>query len=163
MDQVRPKFFIEQIAIAPPDPERAKQLLADMAGATFVEDRVSAVGVVFGRRIDNSARLSFDYTLLDNAREFEVLKYEQNEDNWLGVAGRGCSVSHFGMHCTEAELVFWRNFFAARGIDVAQEVNTVSHTNPAIAGKRLYNYVIFDTRLILGVDIKFIVRRDIAQ
>ena len=30
--------------------------------------------------------------------------------------------------------------------------------NPVIAGKRTYNYVIFDTKKILGVDVKFIVR-----
>ena len=41
---------------------------------------------------------------------------------------------------------------------MAQEVFTESHTNPVIAGKRSYNYVIFDTREILGVDLKFIVR-----
>ena len=45
-----------------------------------------------------------------------------------------------------------------RGIKVAQEVFTKSHTNPVIAGKRKYNYVIFDTKEILGVDLKFIVR-----
>ena len=41
---------------------------------------------------------------------------------------------------------------------MAQEVMTESHTNPVIAGKRTYNYVIFDTKEILGVDVKFIVR-----
>ena len=49
-------------------------------------------------------------------------------------------------------------FFANRDIEVAQEVFTDSHTNPVIAGKRSYNYVIFDTKNILGVDLKFIVR-----
>jgi hypothetical protein len=39
---------------------------------------------------------------------------------------------------------------------------TISHTNPVIAGKRWYTYVIFDTRSILGIDLKFIVRREAA-
>jgi hypothetical protein len=37
-----------------------------------------------------------------------------------------------------------------------------SHTNPVISGKRWYNYVIFDTKEILGVDLKFIVRKEHA-
>jgi hypothetical protein len=45
---------------------------------------------------------------------------------------------------------------------VAQEVLTQSHTNPVISGKRWYNYVIFDTKDILGVDLKFIVRKEHA-
>ena len=68
------------------------------------------------------------------------------------------SISHLGMHCTADELLNWRDFFDERGIKVAQEVFTKSHTNPVIAGKRKYNYVIFDTKEILGVDLKFIVR-----
>ncbi|WP_211257045.1 hypothetical protein, partial [Xanthomonas pisi] len=67
-------------------------------------------------------------------------------------------VSHLGMHVTAAELAEWRQFFNEEGIQVAQEVVTDSHTNPNIAGKRRYNYVIFDTREIIGVDLKFIVR-----
>ena len=62
------------------------------------------------------------------------------------------------MHCSAEELVQWRAFFAERDIPVAQEVFTESHTNPVIAGQRWYNYVIFDTKDILGVDLKFIVR-----
>jgi hypothetical protein len=65
------------------------------------------------------------------------------------------------MHCTADELLKWRKFFRDRGIQIAQEVFTDSHSNPAIAGKRSYNYVIFDTRKILGVDLKFIVRIEV--
>ena len=69
------------------------------------------------------------------------------------------SVSHLGMHVTEDELLEWRKFFAGRKIFVAQELHTDSHSNPVIAGKRWYHYVIFETRHILGVDVKFIVRK----
>ena len=62
------------------------------------------------------------------------------------------------MRVTAAELAEWRKFFKEEGIQVAQEVVTDSHTNPNIAGQRRYNYVIFDTREIIGVDLKFIVR-----
>ena len=61
-------------------------------------------------------------------------------------------------HSFSKELEKWKEFFHQRAIKISQEVFTDSHTNPVIAGKRSYNYVIFNTRPILGVDLKFIVR-----
>jgi hypothetical protein len=79
------------------------------------------------------------------------------------MAGRPPMVSHLGMHCTAEELDAFRRKFADMGIRVAQEVFTESHTNPfLLEQKRKYQYVIFDTRDILGADLKFIVRRENA-
>lgn len=157
------RFFIEQVAIATPFPAKAKKLLSEISAlAEWHEDRVQARGEVFGRPATNVANLSFNYGLGvegGKALEFEVLHYIEG-DNWM--QGQMPSVSHFGMHCTAEELVEWRAFFAARHIDVAQEVMTESHTNPVIKDTRRYNYVIFDTRLLLGVDLKFIVRHIIG-
>jgi hypothetical protein len=152
------KFKIEQIAICPADPERAIALLTKMGAETWARDHVVARGNVYdGKDVSNEANLAFNYELLDGAKEFEVLHYTKGH-NWMQY--HACSVSHLGMHVTADELLLWREFFAAEGINVSQEVMTQSHTNPVIAGKRWYNYVIFNTRGILGVDIKFIVRRD---
>lgn len=153
------KFSIEQIAICPADPAAAKELLTAIGAASWAEDHVVATGKVFGHAGTNEADLSFNYDIF-SGREFEVLDYTSGP-NWMEdlIRGRN-SVSHLGMHCTAEELVQWREFFAARNIVVAQEVMTDSHTNPVIAGKRWYNYVIFDTKNILGVDLKFIVRRE---
>lgn len=153
-------FNIEQVALFPPDPERAKQLLADMGLTDWAEDVVLASGVVKidGERIavcPSIGQLSFNYQALNAARELEVLHYTEGK-HWM--MGREHAVSHLGMHCKEAELTQWREFFAARQIGVAQELWTQEHSNPAIQGKRWYHYVIFDTRPILGVDLKFIVR-----
>lgn len=153
------KFSIEQIAIAPKDPAAAKELLTAIGAAQWAEDHVVAVGKVFGFDGRNEADLSFNYDIF-SGREFEVLDYTSGP-NWMEDLTRGRnSVSHLGMHCSAEELVEWRKFFADRNIVVAQEVMTESHTNPVIAGKRWYNYVIFDTKEILGVDLKFIVRRE---
>ena len=153
------EFKIEQIAICPMDPDRAKKLLKEMGAVDWVEDHVVATGEVFGIKVTNEANLSFNYDLF-GGKEFEILDYTEG-NNWLGqnmlTHGKNC-VSHLGMHCTSEELISWRKFFEERDIAVAQEVLTDSHTNPVIAGKRSYNYVIFDTRYILGVDLKFIVR-----
>lgn len=158
--KVAPKklvFQIEQVALCPAYTKEALKLLKDMGISEFVKDRVVAKGFVFGEKAFNKADLNFNYTGLQKARELEVLDYVEG-DNWMKF--QPSAVSHFGMHCTAEELFEWRKFFAKRGVEVAQEVMTQSHTNPHIKGKRWYNYVIFKTRQILGVDIKFIVRRD---
>lgn len=154
-----PKFKIEQIAICPKDPAAAKELLTAMGAEQWAEDHVIAAGAVYGKNGENEADLSFNYSLIEG-KEFEVLNYTTGE-NWMKHPDRINSVSHLGMHCTYEELEQWYEFFAERGIKVAQEVETLSHTNPVIAGKRSYRYAIFDTKEILGTDIKLIVRKDL--
>jgi hypothetical protein len=156
------QFMIEQIALYPKDPEAAIALLSAMGLDGWTRDHVSARGIVREHQCENEADLSFNYQGLDAAKELEVLHYTRGR-NWMDPGRSNFfrpRVSHLGMHCTEAALEEWRTFFAVRKIPVAQEVRTHAHTNPAIAGKRLYHYVIFDTYSILGVDIKFIVRHD---
>ena len=162
------KFVIEQIALAPPNPEAAINLLRSIGADEWARDIVVATGFVgeaatkFNKResekVTNVAHLAFNYTALEKARELEVLSYAAGE-NW--IEGRPPHVSHFGMHCTESELGEWKDFFKRISINIVQEVNTVSHTNPVIAGKRQYHYTIFGTQHILGVDLKFIVRKDV--
>ncbi len=150
-------FKIEQIAISPPNPLAAEELLAAMGAVEWVKDKVTASGEVFGRAASNQADLAFNYDMFSPKREFEILYYTEGQ-NWLMYNNRADSVSHLGMHCSPEELVEWRRFFADRGISIAQQVFTERHTNPVIDGNRWYNYVIFDTKDILGVDLKFIVR-----
>ena len=150
------KFFIEQIAIAPKDPVAARELLTAIGAVDWHDDHVVASGKVFGSEGRNEADLAFNYDIF-SGKEFEILNYTDGV-NWIDRNERKGCVSHLGMHCSADELLKWRDFFAERKINVAQEVFTESHTNPVIAGKRSYNYVIFDTHAILGVDLKFIVR-----
>lgn len=152
------RFLIEQVAIAPPNPEKAIAFLKELGAVDWSKDHVCAFGKVFGDEDSNEADLAFNYNILGCAKEFEVLHYTEG-NNWMNA--HGPSVSHFGMHCSAEELELWRAWFAERNIHVAQEVKTLSHTNPVIAGKRTYIYAIFDTRDILGVDLKFIVRLDV--
>ena len=152
------KFKIEQIALVPNDPERAMRLFAKIGLGDWAKDHVVATGRVWGQLGSNAADLAFNYEASsDKALELEVLHYTESP-NWM--ERYGTSASHLGMHVTQEELYEWRTFFYNEGILIAQEVNTASHTNPVIAGKRWYTYVIFDTRAILGIDLKFIVRRD---
>jgi len=154
------QFKIEQVALFPADPAAAIELLTAMGLGAWARDNVLAEGKVFGDRALSQGALAFNYEASsDKALELEVLNYVVG-DHWM--SGREPSVSHLGMHCSAEDLEKWRTFFAERKIKVAQEVNTIRHTNPVIAGKRFYTYCIFDTRRILGVDVKFIVRRDVA-
>lgn len=153
-----PQFKLEQLAIAPPKDQvdKAIELLKDIGLCDmFVFDTVRSVGTVFDDVAENEARLAFNYTALTHAQEFEVLHY-LNTANWMEK--HGPSASHFGMHVKAHELEEWKAFFADRNIKIAQEVRTMQHSNAAISGKRWYHYCIFDTRAILGIDLKFIVR-----
>ena len=179
MERKNMKFHIEQIAISPTEPDKARELLEAMGAVDWIEDKVEAEGSCFTEDTKNQANLSFNYQLLEKANEFEILEYTEG-DNWIGqslksgivnvdigysdyaIANRANTVCNLGMHCTEWELNQWRVFFLKRDIEVVQEVLTTSHTNKAVKGKRAYNYVIFDTKSILGVDLKFIVRIDKA-
>jgi hypothetical protein len=152
------KFKIEQIAISVGSRASAMNLLFDIGAKDWHLDTVSAVGKVFGKDGQNTANLAFNYEICEG-KEFEVLEYTSGP-NWIAASDVAPCVSHFGMHCTQEELDRWIEFFDEQGIKIAQAVETVQHTNPVIAGKRWYTYVIFDTRRIIGTDLKFIVRRD---
>lgn len=157
------RFVIEQIALYPPDPVAAIELLTALGLEDWSTDRVNARGVVRGTELSNAATLNFNYQASpDKALELEVLGYSRPaiaggpDTDWM--VKHSPSVSHLGMHVTSVELEEWRKKFETLHVKVAQEVFTYAHTNPVIAGKRIYNYVIFDTRSVLGVDLKFIVR-----
>lgn len=152
------QFKIEQVALHPVNPQAAIKLLTEMGCEEWARDHVCATGKVYNRDNANEADLAFNYDAAGTVGklELEVLNYTRGR-HWMEGQRR---VSHLGMHCSEEDLVLWRQFFEERGIAVAQEVHTTSHTNEVIAGKRWYNYVIFDTVSILGVDIKFIVRKE---
>jgi hypothetical protein len=156
-----PKFKIDQIAIAPVCRTQAMQVLKEIGATDWKEDVVTAQGTVMGEDgQENAARLAFNYQLCEG-KEFEVLGYHAGK-NWLDY-GRMGSVSHFGMHVTAEELEEWRAYFKSQGINVAQEVKTISHSNPAIKDTRRYHYCIFNTCPLLGVDLKFIVRKELPK
>jgi len=156
------KFFIEQIALCPRDPVAAQELLSALGLSDWTEDHVVARGSVFGEgSCWNEADLRFNYEATrpdDKPLELEILHYTSGK-NWMDFRPKG--VSHIGMHVTSEQLEAFRAKLMERGHSVAQEVFTESHTNPFLVGNgRKYQYVIFDTRAVLGVDLKFIVRRD---
>lgn len=165
--KIAPKFKIEQIAICPANPTKARKLLDDLGLSEWFHDNVHAAGIVRGVPGENHAHLQFNYQAGNGADatagkplELEILHYTDGH-NWM--TKNGPSVSHLGMHVNAEELEQFRAYFYENEIGVAQEVNTMSHTNPSIKDSRRYQYVIFDTKDILGVDLKFIVRKDLVK
>lgn len=161
MQNFKPKFFIEQLAFAPQDPEAARELLQAIGAQQWVFDQVRAKGKVFGNPGENVGNLAYNYEMNradGKPLEVEILSYDSGP-NWL--QHRGHAVSHIGMHCSAEDLEGWKAFFAERGIGIAQAVDTQEHTNPVIKDSRRYQYVIFDTQGILGTDLKFIVRKNL--
>jgi len=161
-----PHFKIEQIALCPTNPTRARKLLEDLGLTDWFADNVHATGVVRGIIGENHAHLQFNYQAGNGTDEgagkpleLELLHYT-NGHNWMDKNPN--TVSHLGMHVTADELELFRAYFYHEGIGIAQEVNTLAHTNPTIKDTRRYQYAIFDTKDILGVDLKFIVRKEYA-
>lgn len=149
------QFKIQQVALCPLNVERANALLEKIGLKKWTRDTVQASGQVRGIDGANTANLAFNYEAFDG-HELEVLQYTDGP-NWM--ANDKPSVSHIGMHCDESELDEWKTFFKAEGIPIAQEVFTQQHTNEfLVKNRRKYHYCIFDTRAILGTDLKFIVR-----
>jgi hypothetical protein len=165
-----PKFKLDQIALCPKNHNLARKLLVDLGLTDWVLDDVHAAGVVRGVACDNHALLQFNYqaggTLDDDGHgkprplELEILHYTSGH-NWMEKNPN--TVSHLGMHVTDEQLEQFRAYFSYHGIGVVQEVNTLAHTNAHIKDERWYHYAIFDTKDILGVDLKFIVRHMIQK
>lgn len=142
---------IDQVAIYSADPSKLVESLSAMGFDEWQVDSVHAKGHVHGVPVENKADLYFNYQMGDF--EFEVLHYTEGE-NWVERYPDG--LSHFGSHVDDIEKA--KEMMFELGYSIAQEVETISHTNPNIAGKRRYKYVIFDTRETLGFDLKFIER-----
>lgn len=159
------KFKAEQIALSV-DPARrhiALSLLHALGMNEWHEDHVVAEGSVHDEEgLTNTAHLAFNYQATSaKPLELELLQYTEGR-NFVDIskdhAGVNAIATHIGMHVTEEQLEEVREIFNRHGINTSQEVQTQSHTNPAIKDSRRYKYVIFFTRPLLGIDLKFIVR-----
>lgn len=153
---------IEQIAIATYSEEQAKQIIENLKTLGYdewVEDTVTAEGTVFDKQTVNVAKLNFNYQM---GFELEIITYlvgyswheKRNVEDNIQFPFQ----SHMGKHATAGEIDLMKKKMEKLGCGIAQEVYTLSHTNPAIAGKRKYHYVVFDSREKLGFDLKLIER-----
>lgn len=159
---------IEQIAFYTNDIDNAKLMYGQMYGVKdWKEDIVTARGRVwcptggeFGNGgyelgVVNVAHLCFNYDL---GFELELIKYESGM-NWHANGRRIGDIfpSHMAYHVEDMQKEVKR--YEGAGLRVAQEVKTLSHTNEyLLTTGRKYHYVIFDSRNVLGFDLKLIKR-----
>lgn len=154
--EAKPTMQIDQVAIYSTDPQGTKDLLNMIFGlSTWHKDTVVASGQVFDKDGANKAELNFNYEIMKNGVEFEVLHYESGP-NWVEENSQTYGVCHLGVHVENIEEITQQ--LIDMGYKVAQEVRTQSHTNPVIKDSRRYHYVIFDTRREFGFDLKLIQR-----
>jgi len=148
----------DQIAIAVPNPEKAREFLTRLGFTDWTIDLVTAKGKV-GDNLSavNVADLSFNYDMFNPDRpvEFEVINYEtgNNFHNYLPCP---IGISHLGYH-TE-DMLDEKERFKRFNIAILQEVRTLSHSNPDMPKGRHYHYCIFDTVDQCGFYIKAIKR-----
>jgi len=148
---------IEQIAFGAKDPHSVIEQYKLLGIDEWVGDVVIAKGTVNKTVGENCAELYFNYQL---GFELEILRYQYGP-NWhqdRNPNNLDVFPSHQGLHVDETEMWMWREKMNRLGIDIIQEVYTQSHTNPVIAGKRRYQYVIFNSLDKLGFDLKLIRR-----
>lgn len=146
------KLVLDQIALAcrhDDDVEVIKKQLG-LLDARWIEDEVLASGEVNGLPGDNVARLLFNY---DYGIEIEILQYLEGPNYVENQQIDSGEICHLGFHANEPCHVPFG------GLRVAQRVETLQHTNPAVlAANRSYRYTIFDARSILGTNLKVIER-----
>jgi hypothetical protein len=178
-------LVVDQVAIVVQKEmlETAKNLLGAMGHSEWTSDANKAVGTVFGVPSRVEGELHFSYSTInikpdrpERGVEFEILVYNTPDltpqdggdpfDDWHSSRNRrlgtshGTELSHFGFHLpSEKALEQVRKVMLDAGFDIAQEVRTVSHTNPFLKETgRKYHYLIFNSRDTLGFDAKFIAR-----
>ena len=155
------KIKIDQIAIATKDATKLKELFKLFGLSDWKEDNVLAKGTVRGVDGENKALLNFNYSM---GIEFEILEYQEglcwHDELRQTIFGKDNFISHLGAHTDEETLQEAIQFMASQGIEIAQEVYTISHTNEYLVNnKRKYHYVIFNSYKVFGFDLKLIVRR----
>lgn len=130
----------------------------------WTEDEATAKGFVrtaeghIYKDVLNVGSLHYKYDMIPGI-ELELLCYTSGANFLQGRFKDSTAVlSHLGMHVTKDEMKQWRDWAIASKINIAQEVQTLKHTNPKIKDIRRYKYMILDTYKLLGFDLKFIER-----
>lgn len=155
-----PPFKLDQVAFYAADLPRLTQRLSNQFGLTeWVHDFAIGDGFVFGVPVmDIVGELWFNY---QTGLEVELLRYH-SPMNWHAVRDPRTPVmrpffSHIGTHVEDMAVA--RLPYEAAGWKVAQELWTKSHTNQYLKDRgRTYHYVVWDSRDIIGFDVKLIQR-----
>ena len=154
---------IEQIAIATESIKQSEEIINNLKKIgldEWVQDTVTAHGTVFDK--NNVVNEGHRMPLSLRGFELEILTYlagscwhdRRHYSNDIPFP----FLSHMGLHVDKENMRKMKAKMSIIGCSIAQEIYTISHTNPAINGKRKYHYVVFDSIDKLGFDLKLIER-----
>lgn len=130
-------FLITRIALQPPNAAAARKLLAQLGLTDWFKEASNE----FGKKPE---------TL-----ELEII--DDDKSGMLTTSRKGMKYS-LGMYCTADELEAFSKTLAALNIKTLQEAFIDRHAVPyLLETKRNHQYIIFDTRKVLGINLKFIV------
>ena len=148
---------ISQIAIQVPSIKRAKEILTKILGAKFIlDDSLKMDGQFKGVNLEDvDLDLSFDYEILKDTREFELIN-STDKRHWHSESKDGF-LSHLGIYCESgAELESACLVLDEMGFRKIQDSLSYDHTTVHSDGStRSYIDVIYDTHSEIGFNIKF--------
>lgn len=100
------------------------------------------------------AHMSFNYTIMP--MEFEVLHYSDGDHRYAQPGFGGAPfLSHFSVYTENLEREAGE-LADVLGFGPYYRFTTEGHTNPRVKGKKRFTETIFDTRNLIGADLKFI-------
>jgi hypothetical protein len=125
---------------------------ATLRGAT--KTGVDADGWAEWKKSVTQAHMFFNYTIMP--MEFEVLHYSAGDHRYTQPGfGGDPFLSHFSVYTENLEREAGE-LAGVLGFGPYYKFTTEGHTNPRVKGKKRFTETIFDTRSLIGADLKFI-------
>lgn len=147
-------YEFHQTAIFAADQDAAVQLYRDLGYENWIEDNAELKGILDGKPVVTKARMQFNYDVFGG--ELEFLTYEgPNRHAEQGRTGLPPFISHMSTYVDDVRwhtVQMYREF----GMLPYHRFITQNHTNPAVVGKKRFIEAIYDTRALLGFDLKMI-------
>lgn len=159
------EYQFHQVAMYYPTFEQAREAMAmwNGMGHEFAEDAATLRGVTQTGEKDGwaewtksvtQAHMFFNYTVMP--MEFEVLHYSAGDHRYSQPGfGGDPFLSHFSVYTENLEREAGE-LADVLGFGPYYRFTTEGHTNPRVKGKKRFTETIFNTRSLIGADLKFI-------
>jgi hypothetical protein len=153
------EYQFHQVAMYYPHIEQVEDVVAmwQRMGHDYAEDNAALRGAKVNKATGEwedsvvQAKMLFNYTIMP--MEFEVLHYSAGPHRYVGE--QSPLLSHFSVYTENLERE--AGLLAdALGFGPYYRFTTEGHTNPRVKGKKRFTETIFDTRSLIGADLKFI-------
>lgn len=168
------EYQFHQVAMYYPTFQQAREAMAmwNGMGHEFAEDAATLRGATRTGVDENGwaewtksvtqAHMFFNYTVMP--MEFEVLHYSAGDHRYSKAAQAAAAesaaapnpfLSHFSVYTENLEREAGE-LANVLGFGPYYKFTTEGHTNPRVKGKKRFTETIFDTRGLIGADLKFI-------